>query len=572
MKKLIYSNQFSIYLLLTLVFINGTTNAQIKSMQAVKNSMQKNLFKPKILKDIPFLNYAIKSKKVEQTTVANTDCPGTTTTCTVTRANLEAPIFGTSLFTLPTDLFIGNLFDINEYKNTGVMNPKIMGARNKISVSASSQAFGGSDVEIIDPKKNEYMSFLGRARTQLDSLIGDNRPILSAEYNIESITSKDQMKATLGATYTDPQNFFNFSSSVSASSSKQYAILKFVEKSFDVAMDDPSEGLFVNPTTISSSFGFVSNIAYGRFVLLIFETSRNDFDLKATLEGGLNVPGASAGVNGSLALSTVKDEIKVRLVIQGFNANASYSSLLTGTTMDNSIINKINRIIGGAIGTRVASIPIVITAKKATLENFSYPEVSQTVTFTNVPVEKSCVINYPPSATKYKYEVCFSKIYSTKAGWALDEQLYGKLNCIKNIADKDGKTILETLNLISLSKPNKIQIDKVKKYELNSLIKNLKPKIIVFTKPECISEKDFLEKSSITMSADFITDKWPSEDEAFEKDDKFKSHFLNSITTQIGPYENFTNSCNNDNMGIICATTPDGQNFQISYSIKKLSN
>lgn len=574
MKKLFKLKHQLFFTAITIVLLSEPMSAQIKSMETIRKSLLNDKFINKNFKNIPLVNYVVKSKQVNETTVPNTDCAGATTTCTVTRANLEAPIFGSSLFTLPNDLFTGNLFDVNQYKNTGVMDPKIMGVRNKIAVAASTQTFGGSKVEYINPTRNEYMSFLGRARTELDSLIGDSRPILSAEYNYENISSSDQMKATLGATYSDPQNFFNFQSSVSAGSSKQYTILKFVESTFVVAMDDPSEGLFTTPTTVSSSFGFVSKITYGRFVLLIFETNRNDFDLKATLEGGLNVPGASAGVNGSVKLSTVQNQIRVRLVIQGFDANQSYNSLLTGVTMNDNIITRVNQIIGGQIGRRVASIPIMITAKKATLENFSYPEISQTVTFTNVPTEKTCVINYPPSASRYRYEVSFNKIYSTQAGWALDEQLYGKLNCIKHIATKIGSPpSRETITFISLTKPNKITINKKIKYELNSLLRNLRSRTVIFIKPECISEKDFLETSFIEVSADFLIDRSPgADDESFVGEDKFKKHSLKSITSQIGPYENFSESCNNAINGIICATTPDGQNFQISYTIRKLNN
>ncbi len=569
MKDLIKMKRIIFCVSIFIVCQSETMKAQVKSIESIRKSMQNKVITNKNLKTLPLLNYEAKNKKVEQTTVPNTDCPGTTTTCTVTRANLEAPIFGSSLFTFPTDLFLGNLFDVNEYKNNGVMNPKLVGTRNKISVSASSQAFGGTEIENINPTRNDYMAFLGRARTQLDKLIGDSNPILSAEYVVESISSEDHMKATLGATYNDPQNFFNFQSSVSSSSSKQFAVIKFVERNFDVAMNDPAEGLFVSPTTISSTFGFVSSITYGRFVLLMFETSRNDFDLKATLEAGLNVPGAQAGANASLSLATVQDKIKVKLVMQGFNANPSYSSLLSGTTMNNSIIEKINTIIGGSMGTRVAAIPIMITAKKATLENFSYPEISQTVTFTNVPVEKSCVVNYPPSAKKYKYEVSFNKIYSTKAGWGFDEQLYGKLYCERVTAAKGGETSSSKFNLADISKPSQIKIDKEKEYNLKSLINGLETKIITFTKPECISEQEFLKNSYIEMNANLKIVKDPAKDENFDVNSRYKKHSLSSIN-QIGPYNNFGNTCNASNQGIICTTTPDGQNFQISYTIKKV--
>lgn len=569
MKDLIKMKRIIFCASIFIVCQSETMKAQVKSMESIRKSMQNKVITNKNLKTLPLLNYEAKNKKVEQTTVPNTDCPGTTTTCTVTRANLEAPIFGSSLFTFPTDLFLGNLFDVNEYKNNGVMNPKLVGTRNKISVSASSQAFGGTEIENINPTRNDYMAFLGRARTQLDKLIGDSNPILSAEYVVESISSEDHMKATLGATYNDPQNFFNFQSSVSSSSSKQFAVIKFVERNFDVAMNDPAEGLFVSPTTISSTFGFVSSITYGRFVLLMFETSRNDFDLKATLEAGLNVPGAQAGANASLSLATVQDKIKVKLVMQGFNANPSYSSLLSGTTMNNSIIEKINTIIGGSMGTRVAAIPIMITAKKATLENFSYPEISQTVTFTNVPVEKSCVVNYTPSAKKYKYEVSFNKIYSTKAGWGFDEQLYGKLYCERVTAAKGGETSSSKFNLADISKPSQIKIDKEKEYNLKSLINGLETKIITFTKPECISEQEFLRNSYIEMNANLKIVKDPAKDENFDVNSRYKKHSLSSIN-QIGPYNNFGNTCNASNQGIICTTTPDGQNFQISYTIKKV--
>lgn len=560
-------------IVLTLIIacsISISVNAQKKLELFNSNALKLNRNLKKTMKPIPFLNYTVKQKKEEPITTPSTDCPGTTVTCTVTRASLEAPIFGSSLFTLPQDLFLGNLFDVTEYKTSGVMNPKLMGTRNKIAVSAFTQSVGGTEPVLIDPTKLQYMSFLTSARAELDKLIGDTRPIESAEYNIESISSEDHMKATLGASYSDPQNYFDFKSSVSSGSAKQYAVLKFIEKSFDVSMDSPTEGLFVSPTTVSSSYGFVSNITYGRFVLLIFETSRTDFDLKATLEGGLNVPGAQAGVNASVELSNVKNTIKVRMVIQGFNANSTYSSLLSNTTMDNSIIEKVNAIIGGAIGTRTAAIPIIITAKNATLVNNSYPEITQKVTFNNVPVDKECVTNYPPSSKRYKYEVSFNKIYSTKAAWSFDEQLYGTLRCYRATAQKGGEVSLQRYNLAQLSKPNHIKIDKEKEYNLKSLIGGLEPMVITFTKPECITEQEFLRNSYLDMGAFLKTVKDPAKDESFNEDSRHKIHKLSGITSNIGPYNNFGNSCNASNQGIICTTTPDGQNFQISYTIKKI--
>jgi hypothetical protein len=46
----------------------------------------------------------------------------------------------------------------------------------------------------------------------------------------------------------------------------------------------------------------------------------------------------------------------------------------------------------------------------------------------------------------------------------------------------------------------------------------------------------------------------------------------NSITNELGPHNRFGNSCDSSNDGIICAITRDGQNFQISYTIKKLND
>jgi hypothetical protein len=569
MKNQIKLNQVLILLILTFVGQINVVKAQIPKIVNSNAKLTTNL---KNLRPI-LLNYTIKTEKKETATTPSTDCPGTTVTCTTTRADLTSPLFGTSLFSLPNELFLGNIFDLTEYTSSGTMNSKQLGARNKITVSAYSHSFGGTEPEEINPTNTQYMAFLTRARNALDKLIGDDRPIESAEYKLESITSKDQMKATLGATYSDPQNYFDFGSSVSSSSQKQYVVLKFVEKSFEVAMDDPANGFLVSPTTLSSSLAFVSNIKYGRFALLIFETNRSDFDLKATLEAGLNIPEtAKVGVNASLDLSNVQSNIKVKLVLQGFNANPSYSSLLSKTVLDDSIVDKINEIIGGAIGTREAAIPIVITAKKATLIDNSYPEITQKVTFSNVPISKECVTNYPLSAITYKYKVTFNKIYSTKAGWGGSEQLYGSLRCNMFAASKEGIS-KKTFNLASLSKPNEIELkEKEKEYNLSGLIPGLKPYEVVFTKPECITEKDFLEKSFIDMSAPLYIDRTPgAKDELFKKSSRYKRHYLNKISNKIGPYENFGNSCNAANEGIICTTTADGQNFQISYTIEKIN-
>jgi|JI10StandDraft_1071094.scaffolds.fasta_scaffold06473_5 hypothetical protein len=543
---------------------------QISNTKITKvTDIKKQTFKP--LKPIA-LSYVIKKKNEESTTVPSTDCPGTTVTCTTVRADLESPIFGSSIFTVPTDLFVGNIFDVVDYTNNGTMTPKLLGTRNNITVSAYTHSTGGTQSESIVPTKTEFMAFLNRARNELDVLIGDNRPIESIEYNLENISSENQMKATLGANYKDPQNYFDFQTSASTGSTKQYVVLKFIEKSFDISMDDPMNGFFQTPTTVNSSYGFVSNVSYGRFVLLIFETERNDFNLKATLEGGMNIPGAAeAGVNASAALSTVQNKIKVRLVVQGFNANASYNSLLSSPmTLDNNILTRVNDIIGGAIGTRIAAIPIAINAKKATLENDSYPEITQKVTFNNVPVEKNCKTNFPASSTTYKYKVTFHKIYSTDDAWGSSEQLYGSLRCNMVSATKEGqeKTVY---NLASISEPNQFELrEKKKAYTLSNLIPGLKSYTAVFTKPECITEADFLKRSYIDVTAPLFIDRNPFGDEVFDKSKRYKRHYLNTLTTKISAYENFGNTCNASNQGIICATTPDGQNFQISYSIEKI--
>lgn len=200
-----------------------------------------------------------------------------------------------------------------------------------------------------------------------------------------------------------------------------------------------------------------------------------------------------------------------------------------------------------------------------------YPEISQTVTFNNVPTEKTCVTNYPPSSKKYKYEVSFNKIYSTKAAWGWDEQLYGRLYCVRGSASKDTEPTLTEIELAKMSKPSQIKIDKEKEYNLKTLINGLETKIITFTKPECISEKDFLRNSFIEMNANLLIVKDPAKDQNFDPNSRYKKHSLSTIT-QIGPYNNFGNTCNATNQGIICTTTPDGQNFQISYTIKRVEN
>jgi hypothetical protein len=519
------------------------------------------------------LNYYIRQKKEESTTVPSTDCPDASVTCTTVRANLESPIFGSSIFTVPNDLFVGNIFDVTDYKDNGTLTPKLLGARKNITVSASTQSVGGTESESIVPTKTEYMSFITRARSSLDTLIGSNRPIESIEYNLESITSEAQMKATLGTNYRNPQNYFDFQSSVSASNSKQYAVLKFIEKSFEVSMDDPTDGFYQTPTSVNSSYGFVSSVTYGRFALLIFETDRNDFNLKTTLEGGINVPAVSeAGIVASAALSTVQNKIKVRLVMQGFNANESYASLLSApVTLDNTIVDKINKIIGGAIGYRVAAVPIVITAKKTNIENDSYPEITQKVTFNNVPIDKNCITNFPPSKNTYRYKVTFHKIYSTDDAWGSSEQLYGSLRCNMVSASKEEST-KRTYNLASISQPNQFELkEKKKSYNLNELINGLQSYTAIYTKPECITEDDFLTKSYVEVTAPLYIDRNPFDDQIFDRSRRYKRHYLKDITGKIGPNNDFGNTCNSANQGIICATTPDGQNFQISYSIEKVN-
>jgi hypothetical protein len=553
--------------------IHAQVTKDLKKQTAIKKSTSivtnKKIFKP--IKPLA-LSYVIKQKNEESTTVPSTDCPGTSVKCTTVRANLESPIFGSSIFTVPTDLFVGNIFDVNDYKNNGTMTPKLLGTRNNITVSAYTHSTGGTQSESITPTKTEFMTFLNRARNELDVLIGDNRPIESIEYNLENISSENQMKATLGANYKDPQNYFNFQTSASTGSSKQYVVLKFIEKSFDVSMDDPMNGFFQSPTTVNSSYGFVSNISYGRFVLLIFETESNDFNLKATLEGGMNIPGAAeAGINASAEFSSVQNKIKVRLVVQGFNANASYNSLLSSPmTLDNSILTKVNGIIGGAIGTRIAAIPIAINAKKATLENDSYPEITQKVTFNNVPVEKNCELIPTLSSTTYKYKVTFHKIYSTNDAWGSSEQLYGSLRCNMVSANKDGHQ-KAVYNLANISEPNQFELrEKKKVYILSNLIPGLKSYTAVFTKPDCINEEEFLRRSYLDVTAPLHIDRNPFEDEVFDRSRRYKRHYLNTLNTKVTAYENFGDTCNASNKGIICATTPDGQNFQISYSIEKI--
>lgn len=553
-----------------LLVVGSKCHSQIINNGIPKSRITTNLK----LKKIPFTNFKIVKTKTETLPPVNSsDCPGAMVHCTVTREDLESPIFGTSIFTIPNDLFVGNLFDVEVYKNSGVMTPKLLGTRKKITLSASTHSAGGTNPEEIEPSQSKFMSFLTRARNELDILLGDTKPIESAEYNFESIMSKEHLKATLGANYSDPQNYFDFQSSISSGSQKQYVVLKFIERSFDITMDDPINGLLESTATIPSSYGFVSNITYGRFALLIFETSRQDFDLKATLEAGLNGGVAIGGANASAEIENVQSNIKVRLILQGFNADSKYSNLLSSSAiMDNSIITKINEIIGGTLGKRTAAIPIMITAKKATLENNSYPEIIQTISFKNVPVNKSCETKYPESAKTYKYEVSFNKIYSTTAGWGGAEQLYGELRCWKSTAKKTGDNDKKHFALAALTKPNEIEIEKNKVYNLNSLMKNLKSQIITFTKPDCITEKEFLEKSYISMSAYLKIDRNPFKDERFILSSRHKDHYLNTITNTIDPYENFGNNCNSANNGIICAITPDGQNFQISYTIKKISN
>ena len=71
------------------------------------------------------------------------------------------------------------------------------------------------------------------------------------------------------------------------------------------------------------------------------------------------------------------------------------------------------------------------------------------------------------------------------------------------------------------------------------------------------------------MNADLKIIRDPLSAQEFNEKSRFKKHSLNSITT-IGPYNEFGNSCNGSNQGIICTTTEDGQNFQISYTIKRI--
>ena len=126
--------------------------------------------------------------------------------------------------------------------------------------------------------------------------------------------------------------------------------------------------------------------------------------------------------------------------------------------------------------------------------------------------------------------------------------------------------------MASISEPNQFELkEKNKSYNLRDLINGLESYTAIFTKPECISDVDFLNKSYLDVSAPLYIDRHPVADQIFKLSKRYKRHYLKDITSKIGPNNNFGDTCNSANYGIICATTPDGQNFQISYSIEKVN-
>lgn len=210
-----------------------------------------------------------------------------------------------------------------------------------MTISISTTPQDPADIETISYEKvNLRMSDYRKALAKWYN-VPQKSGSVSTLYNLSVYTKEWDLHNALGVTVGLP-NILDIKASLGLNhqSKKNVIVGKFLQRTYSVTMDFPKMATIINkytsdlPTIIGKTRPvYVSNVTYGRIVLVSIETSESLSDVQAALDFLLKGKKIDVAINNTFDYKRVLTNTKVNLMMIGGSAEA-HSNVIKDLTLE----------------------------------------------------------------------------------------------------------------------------------------------------------------------------------------------------------------------------------------------
>jgi hypothetical protein len=166
-----------------------------------------------------------------------------------------------------------------------------------------------------------------------------------ASFSVVQTYSSDHMFFSLGVDARYGAGSMSADLSMDTTSQKNYILMKFTQKYFDIVFEDPEKAtsVFKDGSSFDDSENqigkdnpplYVSRVSYGRQVFFVAESEYNASTVKAALEGAYDGVGASVEVDANLTNEQVMSKTTMYYYVRGGDAGLALAPIgdSNGTT------------------------------------------------------------------------------------------------------------------------------------------------------------------------------------------------------------------------------------------------
>jgi hypothetical protein len=218
--------------------------------------------------------------------------------------------------------FPGNILDVESFQNGEYKN--ITGNRNPITLIINSPAFNKPIYLVKDPSAATITEAIQKMLTAgtTGNVAGD------VVVDAQEVYSKDHLKLLMKAQYSggfgSVEAGFNFSNTRVIS---RY-LLDVAQVYYTIFIEKPAEGFFSRrPKSLEAgtlSPVYISQIKYGRRVMIAVETEDNDQQKDAYLRAKVNAMATSGKFDSSILSNQFFSNKSVKILVKGGDARSAY--------------------------------------------------------------------------------------------------------------------------------------------------------------------------------------------------------------------------------------------------------
>lgn len=183
-------------------------------------------------------------------------------------------------------------------------------------------------------------------------------------YSLDEVHSSEQMLFAIGSDGRAFNASWSGDLSIDQKKRRNYVLLKFVQKFYDVVFVDPATAtaVFRDGPRFEDPEGqiepdnpplYASKVSYGRMVLLLAESEHKAEDVKVALEGAYNGGVVDAKVSAGWTHGQIMSKTSVRYIVKGGDAGEAVRAINTPNAA--AMFDAVKRFLGEAKNARFSA-------------------------------------------------------------------------------------------------------------------------------------------------------------------------------------------------------------------------